>query len=71
LPVLEVSAKPPDIDELTPHAILALELEQRLHHLRYPPECGRGADVLGERAQQLRHPGGNPAVAAPQKNGTS
>ena len=52
--------------ELRPHAVLALLLEERLHHLAVAFEDARTVlAVGGEVLERHRHRGGHPAVAAP------
>ncbi len=57
------------IDELAPQAVIALVLEQRGHHLVITVHDPAPLRVRArQRAQQLRHAGGDPAVAAaPEK----
>src|SRR2546428_14169461 len=57
------------IDELTPQAVFALELEQRGHHLLVTIKNARAPRMIfRKQAQQLSHPCRHPSVAtAPVK----
>src|SRR6266481_9858639 len=53
------------IDQLAPKSVSALILEQRRHHLLVTRNNGRAFGmVLWQRAKQLSHARGHPAVAA-------
>ena len=57
------------VDQLAPHAVTSLILQQCRHHFGVSGQYARAPRmILGQRAQQLGHPGRDPAVAAsPEK----
>src|SRR5579862_3005007 len=57
------------IDELPPHAVFPLILQQRLHHLLVAFQDSRALRMIfGEGTQHFRHPGGHPPISSsPEK----
>ncbi len=59
------------VNQLAPHPIAALVLEQRRHHLFVTLHDARALRVvLRHRAEQLGHPGSHPPVAAAPEKGS-